>query len=241
MTRVYVDLEVLSTGGGASRPVDASAANVAAVRSLDHLVDAGHELVLVADPPIAPGAVTGIPGGLTETAVTAVPVEHGTAAWYLTCDVDRCRARSARLRPSSSAAALPPARSTAATRWPATSGRRSSRSWPSRRCRPADPPIRVCNAGRPAGHVGQPAPSATLCEGAAIASPRSLPRGRPRADPALLRPSVFPSDGRASGQPAHPRRPDATGGRSGGAAQEPSLTSPGWQPIRRAATRTGGP
>jgi hypothetical protein len=75
---VYVDLEVLSTGGGASRPVDASAANVAAVRSLDHLVDAGHELVLVADPPIAPGAVTGIPGGLTETAVTAVPVEHGT-------------------------------------------------------------------------------------------------------------------------------------------------------------------
>ena len=98
MTRVYVDLEVLSTGGGASRPVDASAANVAAVRSLDHLVDAGHELVLVADPPIAPGAVTGIPGGLTETAVTAVPVEHGTAAWYLTSDADRCRGRSARLR-----------------------------------------------------------------------------------------------------------------------------------------------
>ena len=78
MTRVYVDLEVLSTGGGARRPVDAGAADLAAVRSLDHLVDAGHELVLVADPPIAPGAVTGIPGGLTETAVTAVPVEHGT-------------------------------------------------------------------------------------------------------------------------------------------------------------------
>ena len=98
MTRVYVDLEVLSTGGGAGRPVDTGTADLAAVRSLDHLVDAGHELVLVADPPIAAGAVAGIPGGLAEAAVTAAPAEPGTAAWYLTSDVNRCRGRSARLR-----------------------------------------------------------------------------------------------------------------------------------------------
>ena len=98
MTRVYVDLEVLSAGGGARRPVDVAAVDLAAVLSLDHLVDAGHELVLVADPPIGPGAVAGIPGALAEAAVTAVPSEPGTAAWYLTSDPERCRSRSARLR-----------------------------------------------------------------------------------------------------------------------------------------------
>ena len=98
MTRVYVDLEVLSTGGGARLPGGAAAVDLSAVRSLDHLVDAGHELVLVADPPIAAGAVAGIPGGLAEAAVTAAPAEPGTAAWYLTSDVNRCRGRSARLR-----------------------------------------------------------------------------------------------------------------------------------------------
>ena len=104
MTRVYVDLEVLSTGRGSRRPADVGAVDLAAVRSLDHLVDAGHELVLVADPPIAPGAVAviptagGIPGPLAEAAVTVVPSEPRTAAWYLTFDVERCRGRSARLR-----------------------------------------------------------------------------------------------------------------------------------------------
>jgi hypothetical protein len=98
VTRVYVDLEVLSAGGGARRPVGAAAVDPSAVRSLDHLVDAGHGLVLVADPLIAPGAVAGIPGRLAEAAVTAVPTEPGTAAWYLTSDADRCRGRSARLR-----------------------------------------------------------------------------------------------------------------------------------------------
>lgn len=98
MTRVYLDLEILATGGGARRPADVRAADVAAVRSLDHLVEAGHELVLVADPPIAPGAVAGLPEALAEAAVTTVPREPGTAAWYLTSDPDRCRGRSARLR-----------------------------------------------------------------------------------------------------------------------------------------------
>jgi hypothetical protein len=96
--RVYVDLEVLSTGGGARRPVHVRAVDLAAVRSLDHLVDAGHELVLVADPPIAPGAVAGIPAALAEAAVTAVPSEPRAAAWYPTSDADCCRGRSARLR-----------------------------------------------------------------------------------------------------------------------------------------------
>jgi hypothetical protein len=72
--------------------------DLTALRSLDHLVDAGHELVLVADPPLAPGAVADIPGALAEAAVTVVPMEPRTAAWYLTADADRCRGRSARLR-----------------------------------------------------------------------------------------------------------------------------------------------
>ncbi|HEX4898799.1 MAG TPA: hypothetical protein VFV53_10615 [Candidatus Limnocylindrales bacterium] len=101
MTRVYVDLEVLSTRGGARRPVDVGAVDPAAFRLLDHLVEAGHELVLVAEPPIAPGAVAGLTGTLAElaeAAVAAAPREPGTAAWYLTSDPDRCRGRSARLR-----------------------------------------------------------------------------------------------------------------------------------------------
>jgi hypothetical protein len=98
VTRVYVDLEVLSTGGGTRRPVGVGAVDLTAVRSLDHLVEAGHELVFVADPPIEPDAVAGIPGALTAAAVTAVPSEPRTAAWYLTSDADRCRGRSARLR-----------------------------------------------------------------------------------------------------------------------------------------------
>jgi hypothetical protein len=98
VTRVYVDLEVLSTGGGTGRPAGVGAVDVTAVRSLDHLVDAGHEIVLVAGPPIAPGVVTGIPRALAEAAVTAVPSEPRPAAWYLTSDADRCRGRSALLR-----------------------------------------------------------------------------------------------------------------------------------------------
>jgi hypothetical protein len=98
VTRVYVDLEVLSAGGGARRPVDLAAVDLAAVRSLDHLVDAGHELVLVADRRSARGAVAGISGALAEAVVTAVPSEPDAAAWYLTSDPERCRGRSARLR-----------------------------------------------------------------------------------------------------------------------------------------------
>jgi len=98
VTRVYVDLEVLSTGGGTRGSVGVGAVDVTAVRSLDHLVDAGHEIVLVADPPVASGAVAGIPVALAEAAVTAVPSEPRPAAWYLTSDADRCRGRSALLR-----------------------------------------------------------------------------------------------------------------------------------------------
>jgi hypothetical protein len=98
VTRVYVDLEVLSIDRGTRRPVGAGAVDLTAVRSLDHLVDAGHEIVLVADPPIAPGAVAGIPDALAEATVAAVPSEPRVAAWYLTSDASRCRGRSARLR-----------------------------------------------------------------------------------------------------------------------------------------------
>lgn len=98
MTRVYLDLGVLLTGAGARRPVDVAAVDPEAIRSLDHLTEAGLEVVLVADPPTIPGAVPGIPQELARAAVTAVPSEPEATAWYLTSDAERCAGRSARLR-----------------------------------------------------------------------------------------------------------------------------------------------
>lgn len=91
MSRVYVDLEVLSGGRQAGGAVDTDAA-----RSLEILEETGHE----------PVVVTGS-GGRTEPDALAplgretvedAPLQPDEPAWYLTIDVDRCRGRSARLR-----------------------------------------------------------------------------------------------------------------------------------------------
>jgi hypothetical protein len=75
----------------------------AALRSLRHLVDAGHELVLV-DQPGAAGDLRDLAAGVVET-VPQLPDEH---AWYLTDDVDHCRDMTARVRTVLIGASPPP-------------------------------------------------------------------------------------------------------------------------------------
>ena len=89
MTRVYVDLETLSSGAGAGRSPD-----VGAVRSLDHLTETGHEVVLVADRATVPSAL----GPRADTAVATPPTELEATAWYLISDPGRCRDHTPRLR-----------------------------------------------------------------------------------------------------------------------------------------------
>jgi hypothetical protein len=89
VTRVYVDLDAVSSGTGESRSSDREA-----VRSLEHLVEAGHEVVLVCDGDAVPVAL----GEIATTAVAAAPTELTETAWYLVSDVDRCRDRTTRLR-----------------------------------------------------------------------------------------------------------------------------------------------
>lgn len=71
MTRVYVDAGVLSTGGGVGRPADGGSVDSAAVRSLDHLIEAGHEVVLVVDPVPVTGTVDRAVDGAVDGAVPA--------------------------------------------------------------------------------------------------------------------------------------------------------------------------
>ncbi|TAK00921.1 MAG: hypothetical protein EPO36_06950 [Chloroflexota bacterium] len=88
MTRVYVDVEALSTGAGQRRTTDADA-----VRSLEYLAEAGHDVLLVTG--------ESLPAALAELSLAVVPAappEPEQAAWYLTTDPERCRNRSARLR-----------------------------------------------------------------------------------------------------------------------------------------------
>ena len=87
MTRVYLDpgAAVLDTGGGV---------DPATVRSLRHLVDAGHELVLVH----GAGAPSSDLAALTRAVVAAVPSKPEVPAWYLTDEVDHCREMTARVR-----------------------------------------------------------------------------------------------------------------------------------------------
>jgi hypothetical protein len=99
VTRVYLDAEVAAVPGpGDSRRVDE-----AAVESLRFLVEAGHEVVLVAPPadPGAPGvdaAPADLPGDLIRAVVDAVPPRPPTSGWYLTTSVERCQGTSARTR-----------------------------------------------------------------------------------------------------------------------------------------------
>jgi hypothetical protein len=69
------------------------ALDAAALRSLRHLVDAGHELVLV-DQPGASGNLRDLAASVVE-AVSQQPDEH---AWYLTDNVEHCREMTARVR-----------------------------------------------------------------------------------------------------------------------------------------------
>jgi hypothetical protein len=88
VTQVYVDLDLITTGGTSGGNPDRGA-----VHSLDYLIEAGHRVALVADHAVPVGL-----GELASTVVGAAPSEPESTAWYLTSDPDRCRGRSARLR-----------------------------------------------------------------------------------------------------------------------------------------------
>jgi len=86
VTRVFLDpgTAVIENGG---------AMDPAALRSLRHLVDAGHELVLV-DQPGGAGDLR----DLAASVVEVVPQLPDERAWYLTDDVEHCREMTARVR-----------------------------------------------------------------------------------------------------------------------------------------------
>jgi hypothetical protein len=77
----------------------------AAVRSLQFLADAGHEVVVVASDP---AAVPEELGRLAADVVPHVPSAPASRAWYLTTAVERCQGVSARLRTVLIGAAPPP-------------------------------------------------------------------------------------------------------------------------------------
>jgi len=96
VTRVFLDpgTAVIENDG---------AVDPAALRSLRHLVDAGHELVLVDQPAVS--------NGLRELAadvVDAVPPLPDERSWYLTDDVEHCREMTARVRTVLIGASPPP-------------------------------------------------------------------------------------------------------------------------------------
>ena len=96
MTRVFLDpgTAVIENDG---------AVDPAALRSLRHLVDAGHELVLVDQP-----AVSQDLRALAADVVDAVPSLPDERSWYLTDDVEHCREMTARVRTVLIGASPPP-------------------------------------------------------------------------------------------------------------------------------------
>lgn len=97
MTRVFFDpsTAVIENAG---------AVDPAALRSLRHLVDAGHELVLVDPPAESAGDLRELAARVVD-AVSQLPEER---AWYLTDDVEHCRAMTARVRTVLIGASPPP-------------------------------------------------------------------------------------------------------------------------------------
>jgi hypothetical protein len=100
VTRIYVDAEVLAVPGSGERRIDPTAAP-----TLRFLVDAGHEVVVVATGGAGPAAVgpggamvEALPRELVRGVVESVPARPTTAGWYLTTSVDRCQGSSARTR-----------------------------------------------------------------------------------------------------------------------------------------------
>jgi hypothetical protein len=90
VSQIFVDLDATSIEGAGEPSVDP-----VAVRSLGFLRDAGHEVVLVAEPDQE------LPADLREIAsevVDEVPMVPRQRAWYLTSEVERCTGTSARLR-----------------------------------------------------------------------------------------------------------------------------------------------
>jgi hypothetical protein len=97
VTRVFLDpgTAVIENGG---------AVDPAALRSLRHLVDAGHELVVI-DPP---GESVLELRELADRVVDAVPQLPEERSWYLTDDVEHCREMTARVRTVLIGASPPP-------------------------------------------------------------------------------------------------------------------------------------
>ena len=95
MTRIYVDPDAVTIEGGGSPDSSEHTPDAEAVRALGYLVDAGHDVVVVApgdqDLPADLKAIAG-------TTVTEVPKGHDGSAWYLTRDVEHCRGLPARVR-----------------------------------------------------------------------------------------------------------------------------------------------
>jgi hypothetical protein len=103
VTRVYLDPGAASIENGGPDP--------AALRSLGHLVEGGHEVVLVGgeQPEETSGAqVAGELRALTNRTVRAVPPRPDVPSWYLTDDVGHCHGLTARVRSVLIGAAPPP-------------------------------------------------------------------------------------------------------------------------------------
>jgi hypothetical protein len=93
VTRVYVDVEAAAIGGlgGLGEP----SLDPAALRSLQFLAEAGHDVIIVALPGTeAPGELRAAAGDV----VAEVPVRPAAPSWYLTTEVERCQGASAKLR-----------------------------------------------------------------------------------------------------------------------------------------------
>jgi hypothetical protein len=104
VTRVYLDPGTAAIEGGAADP--------AAVRSLGHLVEAGHELVLVDEAGTSAADVATLIrwlGSVANRTVPEVPARPDVPSWYLTNDVARCHGLTARVHSVLIGAAPPPA------------------------------------------------------------------------------------------------------------------------------------
>lgn len=96
MTRIYVDSEAAAIEGGGDRSAGGETSpDAEAVRALRYLVEAGHDVIVVAP------AGQELPDDLLEVAretVSDVPESYDVPAWYLTREVERCVGLSARVR-----------------------------------------------------------------------------------------------------------------------------------------------
>lgn len=93
--------------------MEGGGADPAAVRSLGHLVEAGHELVLVDESGTSATEVAALIrwlGSVASRTVPEVPARPEVPSWYLTGEVARCHGLTARVR-SVLIGAAPPAAS----------------------------------------------------------------------------------------------------------------------------------